>query len=68
MLDDHFRAVLAGDEFLLFDGGMGTMLQAARDAVIVFYSIVRDENGMLTDADFNFVERSIFEQTYERIG
>ena len=29
MLDDHFRAVLAGDEFLLFDGGMGTMLQAA---------------------------------------
>ncbi len=29
MRDDHLRAVLAGDEFLLFDGGMGTMLQAA---------------------------------------
>ncbi len=29
MLDDHLRAVLAGEKFLLFDGGMGTMLQAA---------------------------------------
>ena len=46
----------------------GTMLQAARDAVIVFYSIVRDENGMITDADFNFVERGVFGKTYERIG
>ncbi len=27
--DDHLRAVLAGEKFLLFDGGMGTMLQAA---------------------------------------
>ena len=27
--DDHLRAVLRGEEHLLFDGGMGTMLQAA---------------------------------------
>ena len=27
--DDHLRAVLEGKEHLLFDGGMGTMLQAA---------------------------------------
>ena len=27
--DDHLAAVLAGTELLLFDGGMGTMLQAA---------------------------------------
>ena len=27
--DDHLRAVLHGEEHLLFDGGMGTMLQAA---------------------------------------
>lgn len=46
----------------------GTMLYAAHDAVIIFYSITRDGNGLITDADFNFVERSIFEQTYERIS
>lgn len=46
----------------------GTVLYAAKDAVILFYSITRDENGMITDADFNFVERGIFEKTYERIG
>ena len=27
--DEHLRAVLRGEEYLLFDGGMGTMLQAA---------------------------------------
>ena len=27
--DEHLRAVLRGEEHLLFDGGMGTMLQAA---------------------------------------
>ena len=45
----------------------GTMLYAARDAVILFYSITRDENGLITDADFNFAERGVFTQTYERI-
>ena len=45
----------------------GTMLYAAHDAVIVFYSITRDEDGTITDASFNFVERGIFEKTYERI-
>ena len=45
----------------------GTVLYGARDAVIVFYSITRDRDGLITDADFNFVERGVFEQTYERI-
>lgn len=46
----------------------GTMLYAARDAVIIFYSITRDGNGLITDASFNFVKREVFAQTYERIG
>ncbi len=45
----------------------GTVLYGARDAVIIFYSITRDEGGLITDAEFNFVERGVFEQTYERI-
>ena len=43
----------------------GTLESAARDAVIVFYAIERDENGRMTDADFNFVERGEFDLTYE---
>lgn len=46
----------------------GTMLYAAEDAVIIFYSISRDKNGTITDAEFNFIDRSIFDKTYERIG
>ena len=42
----------------------GTMLSAARDAVIVFYQIERDENGAVTDADFNFVAKNEFDMTY----
>lgn len=43
----------------------GTLESAARDAVIVFYAIRRDDAGRITDADFNFVDREAFEQTYE---
>ena len=46
----------------------GTTLYAARDAVIIFYSITRDQMGRIIDADFNFVERGVFGKTYERIG
>ena len=45
----------------------GTIEAAAKDAVIVFYSITRSENGEVEDAEFNFVERSEFEKTYNRI-
>ena len=41
----------------------GAWLTAAKDAVLVFYSITR-ENGVIIDADFNFVARSEFEKTY----
>lgn len=43
----------------------GTLESAARDAVIVFYAIRRDGAGRITDADFNFVDRRSFDQTYE---
>lgn len=43
----------------------GTQLSAAKDAVIVFYQITRNEDGEITDVDFNFVARDEFEKTYE---
>ena len=39
-------------------------LTAAKDAVLVFYSITRDESGNIIDADFNFVARAEFEASY----
>lgn len=42
----------------------GSVLSAGKDAVIVFYRINRDENGLITDVDFNFVKREEFEKTY----
>lgn len=43
----------------------GTQETAAQTAVIVFYEIERDAGGAIRDIDFNFVERSEFERTYE---
>ena len=45
----------------------GTTLQAAKDAVIVFYSIDRDDSGKITDISFNFVARPEFEKTYNLV-
>jgi hypothetical protein len=42
----------------------GAWLTAASDAVLIFYSVTRDENGTITDADFNFVARPEFEASY----
>lgn len=42
----------------------GTVESAARNAVIVFYQIERGEDGRITDAIFNFVERGEFNKTY----
>lgn len=42
----------------------GAPLAAAKDAVIVFYSVDRDEDGKIRDVDFNFVARDEFEKTY----
>ena len=43
----------------------GTLLSAAEDAVIIFYDIRWDADGNVVLADFNFVARSEFEQTYD---
>lgn len=42
----------------------GAWLTAASDAVLVFYSVTRNESGVIIDADFNFVARKEFEATY----
>ncbi len=55
--DKYFRAPL-----------WGTILYAAKDAVIVFYRIVRDESDQITDEEFNFVERKEFDKTYELLS
>lgn len=45
----------------------GTVESAAKDSVIIFYSIERDESGKIADASFNFVVRCEFDKTYEII-
>ena len=40
---------------------------ADRNAVLVFYNINYDNNGSVVDAEFNFVERTEFDQTYDVI-
>lgn len=43
----------------------GTLLNAPKDATIVFYSIERDEDGTITGIDFNFVAKQEFERDYQ---
>lgn len=43
----------------------GTLEAAAHNAVLVFYSIDRAPDGRITDASFNFVERTEFDKTYD---
>lgn len=45
----------------------GSMLSAAKDAVIVFYDVKRNPDGDIVDVDFNFVAREEFERTYDVI-
>ena len=45
----------------------GTVESAARNAVIVFYSISRNDSGCISDIDFNFVARDEFGRTYSII-
>ena len=42
-----------------------TILTASKNAAIVFYSIDRDVDGKITDADFNFVAYEEFVKTYQ---
>ena len=43
----------------------GTLLSAARDAVLVFYEIQRNPGGAIEDAQFAFVARSEFDRNYD---
>lgn len=43
----------------------GTMLSAAKDAVIIFYELLWDKDGNVVEADFNFVAKSEFDKTYD---
>ena len=43
----------------------GTILTAAKDAAIVFYSIDRNIDGTIINADFNFVVLDEFMKTYQ---
>lgn len=40
---------------------------ADRDAVLVFYSASYNDDGAVTDAEYNFVERKEFDRTYDVI-
>ncbi len=55
--DNYFSAPLWGD-----------ILSARADCMIVFYSVTINEDGDVTDVDFNFVARDEFEKTYDVIG
>ena len=46
----------------------GTTETAAEDAMIVFYSISYGSDGKVMDANYNFVERSVFDKTYTILG
>lgn len=52
--DKYFQAILWGNPEA-----------ADRNAVLVFYSIDYGEDGAVTDAEYNFVERKEFEKTYD---
>ena len=42
-----------------------TVETAARSAVLVFYAVERDDTGRVIRVDFNFVEKGVFERTYD---
>ena len=46
----------------------GTEETAAKNAVVVFYEVMRDPAGSIQEIDFNFVERTVFEETFEWLG
>jgi hypothetical protein len=42
----------------------GADLSAARDATLIFYSVDRDDRGVITDISFNFVAKPQFDESY----
>lgn len=45
----------------------GNLEAADRNAVLVFYSVSYNDDGVVTDAEYNFVERKEFDRTYDVI-
>lgn len=43
----------------------GADLSAPEDSTIVFYDVIRDEEGQIMDIEFNFVVKDAFERDYE---
>ena len=69
LISEKFLKINEADPDRYFTAPLwGTTLTAAKDAVIVFYEIKRDDSGKISDADFNFVERSEFNKTYTVIS
>ena len=46
----------------------GTSLSAPSDAVLVFYSVKRADDGSIADLSFNFVVREEFEKSYRIVS
>ena len=65
-LIEHKGLIINPDDSENFFGAelWGAWLTAAEDAVLIFYSVSYDESDAVTDADFNFVARNEFNDTY----
>lgn len=46
----------------------GTEERAAKEDIIIFYLIQRDDHGKILKIDFNFVEKSEFDKTYRIVS
>lgn len=42
----------------------GTIESSPHDSVLVFYSVIRDSEGEIVDADFNLIARTEFDKNY----
>lgn len=66
LLDNKKLVINKGDEQHFFNAVLwGSLLSAAKDAVLVFYGIIKTPNGDIDDVDFNFVARDIFTRDYD---
>ena len=45
----------------------GTVKTADRDSILIFYNVQRDDEGVITDIDYNFVSRDEFYNVYRII-
>ena len=66
---DHDLVKLNEDDPQNYFGAMlwGDWLTAPQTAALMFYSVNRDENGVVTGVDFNFVVKEEIEKNYTRI-